>query len=520
MMKKIIYSALLLLACSCSDFLKEYSQDLVVAKSVTDYDELMLGSVYMPSYPYSTRRLPSGTASCAFLNVLDDDIDMVKGESVLGDVDVWMYSVKACFGYYAWQLEVGRSLDGASEVDDNATWNDLYTRINLLNVILDEIGDISVKTDQEKSDRIRIQGECHFLRAQFYLVLVNLYGDAYAPSTAAETLGVPLKLTGYVEHEQGKPTQFDRAPLTEVYAQIVADLKASVQCLSESPQTHSYYRVSEQAARLLLSRVYLYMQDWENAREAARELLALKPMLSDMSTMNDSTSVFLSEDSEEILFSQGSLTTQSILTGHAGDYCVSGDLYDCYDHETDKRSMVFFGYTGSGDSVSLKGKFKRGDHQSRVSDILMLRSAEAYLNMAEACAMLGDPEANQWLNGLRRKRITGYLDRTYAGEELIGQVRLERRRELCFEGHRWFDLRRYAACETHPYKREITHVFHVYSDNRFIYESGQGYVLKMDDPAYTFAIPKKVIEFDLVGMPNNKREKRSPEWITVWGDED
>lgn len=518
-MKKIIYSALILLVCGCSDFLKEYSQDLVVAKTVTDYDELMLGSVYMPSYQYSKRRLPNASVSCGFLNVLDDDINMVKGKSVLGNADIWMYSVKACFGYYAWQSEVGRSLDGASEMDDNATWNDLYTRINLLNVILNEIDDISVKTNQEKLDKIRIQGECHFLRAQFYLVLVNLYGAAYAPSTAATTLGVPLKLTGYVEHEQGKPTQFDRATLAEVYTQIVADLKASVQCLAESPQTHSYYRVSEEAARLLLSRVYLYMQDWENAREAARDLLALQPMLSDMVMRKDSTAIFLSEDSEEILFSQGSLTTQSILTGHPGDYCVSRDLYDCYDHEADKRSAIFFGYVGAGDSVSIQSKFKRGDHQSHVSDILMLRSAEAYLNMAEACAMLGDPEANQWLNSLRRKRIVNYRDQNYAGEELVHQVRLERRKELCFEGHRWFDLRRYAVCETWPFKKEILHVFHVYSDNRLVYEVGRGYVLKIDDPAYTFAIPKKVIEFDLVPMPDNYREKRLPEWITIWGDE-
>ena len=52
----IVLSMLSLAQVACSDFLKEYSQDLVVAKSVTDYDELMLGSVYMPSYPYSTTR--------------------------------------------------------------------------------------------------------------------------------------------------------------------------------------------------------------------------------------------------------------------------------------------------------------------------------------------------------------------------------------------------------------------------------------------------------------------------------
>ena len=43
-------------------------------------------------------------------------------------------------------------------------------------------------------------------------------------------------------------------------------------------------------------------------------------------------------------------------------------------------------------------------------------------------------------------------------------------------------------------------------------------ILNEDDLAYTFAIPKKVIEFDLVGMEDNPREKRIPEWVTLWGD--
>lgn len=514
MMKNIIYIVLAFLLCGCDSFLKEYSQDLVVAKTVTDFDELLLGSVYMPSYPYSKRRMPGGNTSCAFLNILDDDINTVEAEKIV-NLDIWMYAVKSSFGYFAWQLEVGRSLDGSYLADDNVTWDDLYARINRVNVILEEIKDIAVRTDQEKLDKLRIQGECHFLRAQFYFVLVNLYGKAYTPATAGETLGVPLKLTAYVEHEQGKPTQFDRASVAAVYDQIVNDLKEAVNYFRESPQTHSYYRASEYAARLLLSRVYLYMQDWENARREAGDLLKMKSGLSSMLVMNDSTSVFLTEDNEEILFSQSSLTLQKALTAEPGDYCVAGELYDLYDSAVDRRAIVFFEH--KRDSVALHAKYQRGDHQSRVSDVLMLRNAEAYLNMAEACAMLGDPDANNWLNNLRRTRIVNYRDQTYAGEELVKQVRTERRKELCFEGHRWFDLRRYAVCEVYPYKKKILHVFNVYGDNSTSFEEGYGYILQEDDLAYTFAIPKKVIDFDLVGMPDNLREKREADWIKFWG---
>lgn len=514
-MKKIIFIYLVLLSYSCSHFLEEYSQDLVVAKTVTDFDELMLGSVYMPSSSYGDRRMPSGFNSCTFLNILDDDINTVRGARVLGNLDVWMYTVKAAFGYFAWQLEVGRSLDGASLDDDVFTWKDLYARINLVNVILTEIQDIGTPTLEDAAAKLRIQGECHFLRAQFYLLLVNFYGNAYAPSTAETTLGVPLKLTGYVEHEQGKPTQFNRASVAEVYQQIVKDLQESIRLLQESPQIRSYYRVSEHAARLLLSRVYLYMQDWENARNEAGELLEINPTLSNMLPLNDTT-VFLSADNDEILFSQGSLTLQNVLKADPGDYCVTRELYDLYNETDDKRATVFFKPRGDSfeprrDSIALNVKFERGNLKSHVSDILMLRNAEAYLNMAEACAMLGDGAANDWLNKLRKTRIANYQDQSYSGSELVEQVRLERRKELCFEGHRWFDLRRYAVNEQYPFKKKIQHVFNTYTDNLALFEFSQLYVLEEDDPAYTFAIPKSVIDADLIGMPDNPREKREME---------
>ena len=94
-----------------------------------------------------------------------------------------------------------------------------------MNIILHELGNVSQSTEQDKMDAIRVQGECYFLRAQFYLLLVNMYAKAYDPDNAATDLGVPLKLTYYVEHDKDKETQFERTPVAKVYEQIVKDLK-------------------------------------------------------------------------------------------------------------------------------------------------------------------------------------------------------------------------------------------------------------------------------------------------------
>ena len=249
-MRGIIYIVILILLSSCGNFLDEYSQDLVVPKTVSDLNEVLLGNGYIPSSEIEYLR--SGSIGWQ-LNILDDDINTViaynavKGRTEMDQV---------YYGYTTWQMEVGRNYTGDNLSGDNGNWDALYQRINSMNIILHELGNVSQNTEQEVKDAIRVQGECYFLRAQFYLMLVNLYAKAYDPDNAATEPGVPLKLTYYVEHDKEKETQFDRTSVAKVYEQIVKDLKEAVRCFTESPQTKSFYRASEDAALLLLSRVY------------------------------------------------------------------------------------------------------------------------------------------------------------------------------------------------------------------------------------------------------------------------
>ena len=524
-MKKI-YTKILCFAVAssfvaCDDFLSEYSQDMVIAKSVDHLDEVLLGSVYVPSFSVYN---PTGTTACGFFNILDDDINTAAGGNGITKVIPYntYTNTDQNFGYFCWQPEVGMKRDGNKD-DDNATWNDLYKRINYVNVILDEIVDMPHETDKDLATYYRVQGEAHFLRGQFYLILANLYGKPY-DNNANKNLCVPLKLTPYVEHDNEKDTQFERATVQEIYDQIVDDLTKSVEYLTLSPQNakNRFHRASAEAANLLLSRVYLYMQEWTLAEQAAKEVIGSKNFrLAALSTLADNVN-FLTKSNAEVIFSQGQNNLpqseeegNAPVNGFAGSYCVTADLASLYDQENDKRFVCFFGITPAGyqqgecDSLALHNKFEAPrDSKARYSDVFGLRLSEAYLNQMEACAMLGHTdEANELLNALRRERIEGYTDQYYTDAELVSQIRDERRKELCFEGHRWFDLRRYSVNELYPYSKRIVHVMNAVSGGGSNLKR-QTYILEPNDLAYTFAIPKKVIEFDKKPMENNIREKR------------
>ena len=221
--------------------------------------------------------------------------------------------------------------------------------------------------------------------------------------------------------------------------------------------------------------------------------------------------IFLTRENAEVLFSQGpnNLSSENLFTARPGDFCVSRELYDLYD-ENDRRKSCFFGTHALSDSITLQNKFERGSIVSHISDVFTLRASEAYLNKAEACAMQKsqdkETEACKLLNALRKKRIIGYNDNIYSGEELVQQIRDERRREFCFEAHRWFDLRRYAVCEAYQYSKSIIHVYSACGNNGVSYT--EEYKLEEHDKAYTFALPESVIKFDVVPMEDNPREAR------------
>jgi putative lipoprotein len=73
-------------------------------------------------------------------------------------------------------------------------------------------------------------------------------------------------------------------------------------------------------------------------------------------------------------------------------------------------------------------------------------------------------------------------------------VRDERRRELCFEFHRWFDLRRYGM-------DEMKHLWYDNSGNPVEYK------LEKNDSGFTLLIPQEAFNLNHSLVQNEKRGK-------------
>ena len=147
-----------------------------------------------------------------------------------------------------------------------------------------------------------------------------------------------------------------------------------------------------------------------------------------------------------------------------------------------------------------------------VSSIFWMRSAEAYLNLAEAEAYQGNEDAaRSAVNKLRAARIkkdAAGLNITSNGSQLIKDIRLERRKELMLQGHRWFALRRYRVCSVEPEKISITHDYTIYAERgRAEVKETHRFVLTEDDASWTLPIPNEVLEYN-TDMQNNGNQWR------------
>ncbi len=497
------------LSGSCKDFLNEYSQNLSYIESATDLQELLLGSGYQDP---ALIILPGGEIAATgwnntqmkdfmtYIHLMDDDIREAPAPK---EKEVYTRPWQIMSGYYRWADDPSENILGTTYFDP--VWEDFYKRIAVLNSIIAEIPKQRAKNKLGEEEILnQVGGETYFLRAWYYFMLNNIYGAPYDKANPKSKWGVPLKLS-----EEVLDIYYSRNTVEEVYETVVSDLKTAIGFFEKLSYSGKSKQVASAAAcYALLSRVYLYMERYEDCIVMADKVegfgvrgLSSLPVAESFGTMESVETIFshgpyvmgwIHGDDTEIetrnqidrdhLLETGEIimiTTQEVKP-NAWSWACSMEFESLFD-DNDYRLNRFFSRTRYSKNL-VPRKYKTNMSISEYDPVSMdtvvylntgtpaasagcLRYSEVLLNKAEAQACLGQGEAANTLKELLQHRYKVMPTIPGSGKALVDFVRLERRKELCFEGHRWFDLRRYAVNTAYPDKKSIKHVCYQIATN-------------------------------------------------------
>ena len=309
-------------------------------------------------------------------------------------------------------------------VRDN--WSGGYYTINVCNNVLSAISKVLT------ADQARVEGEALFIRGAVYFELVRFFAKAYTVGNVNSNPGVPLILVPTKSiTEQSKAS---RATVAEVYQQVIADLtKAEAQL----PTSNGVY-ASKVAAAAILSRVYLQMEDFAKARDAAnraigygRHTLTATFAEAFNNASNSTEDIFALQVNAQ----DGNNNMQTYWSipdfgGRDGDVEVLDKHLDLYD-PNDERLALFY----EGNGAVRSGKWK-----NQFTVLPVIRLAEMYLTRAEANQRLGTVVGDSPLNDINLIRSrAGLADLTSV---TLADILRERKLELAHEGHAIHDLKR------------------------------------------------------------------------------
>jgi len=147
--------------------------------------------------------------------------------------------------------------EGNATLAIQSTWNSLYTVVAQANALLNNLP-TAVPSSVPTAVVNNALGEARLMRAAAYFYLVRNFGN------------VPIitNPTTQVDDFQTIPTN----PVTDVYKFMIADLQfAEANC---TPGVASTGHVSSASASGLLAKVYLYEQDYADAKKEAEKVIA------------------------------------------------------------------------------------------------------------------------------------------------------------------------------------------------------------------------------------------------------
>lgn len=344
-------------------------------------------------------------------------------------------------------------------------WQTSYQMIYAANKIIEVIG------NNDDKEYMQLKGECLFIRAFAHFNLVRIFGRPYIQD-ASKNLGVMLRLD---TDNNALPA---RSTVAEVYEQVIKDLIDASELMTIDKSANY---ASKEVAYGLLSRVYLYMQEYDKSIEYANKVInsgryQLLPV-EDYVVYNQ----ILPENNAEAIFAirhtqvddRGKNSLSAMYYKAPKNGLGWGEMYASETLRTilskypedarnkfiepqyllDKNGNIQYGEDGKPLMQTRNGwpkyyvnKYSWQEGIETLSSPIYMRLAEIYLNRAEAYARKNNVlKAIEDVNLIRRRAgLSG--DALFSESDLKGYssvfdvVMDERWMELCFECHRTYDV--------------------------------------------------------------------------------
>ncbi|NOU48900.1 MAG: RagB/SusD family nutrient uptake outer membrane protein [Bacteroidales bacterium] len=330
-------------------------------------------------------------------------------------------------------------------------WRYLYAAIGKANPVINNVDSVPDPT-LSATRRSQIKGEAKFIRAYMYFQLVQLWGDVPLQLKEVTTISAETLPVIY-------PLLFPpRAPMADVYAQIISDFDYAAANVPVSGSDKGY--VTKGAANAMLAKVYATIEphDWTKVQQYCDAVISGGySLLPDYDQLWDNEH----ENSSEAIFEINYEGTTSSGNWGAGMFMgkdwkkfniPANDLVAAFDRENDvirkNSSIIFDDVTGSWSDNNWPQEEYPFVNKYRIyispspQNYIFLRLADIILLKAEALNELGDVSGAANLVNQIRTRVQ--LPNTTASNQADMRLAIEkeRRLELAFEGHRWFDLKR------------------------------------------------------------------------------
>lgn len=337
-------------------------------------------------------------------------------------------------GTFTLYREISSKDMSASNGSSSALWGVIYSMSYIASFLYEGLPEIDIS----QLEFNELTATASFLRAYAYFVGAYTFG------------GIPIVTSTIVEDNR----QIPRATFEETLDFVESELLYALDKLPE--ESFNSGEVTNGAVKALLARFYLYKENWSDAEKYATDVIE----------GNGTKEYILEEDFENAVVD---FSTESILEivysandnpGTSTSFSIN-NLFVGRREIIPSSEMVLALQNDGGDRqviIEFDGTNARGSDNGWTivrygpfDNIQLFRLAEMYIIRAEARTqqnkISGVNSAESDINVIRERAGVPLIQGSSQNQMLL-VIENERRMELCFEGHRWYDLIRTGRAKT------------------------------------------------------------------------